>query len=183
MTEEIYGVDLVEWMVRQAAGDFALPAPETLMPRGHAIEARLYAENPARDFRPSTGTVTGVELAGDARVESWISTGDEISALYDPMLAKIIVRGGTRDETRDKLETALRASTVWGVETNLAYLAAIAALPAFAKGEALTETLKDFAFTPRSHRGAGAGRAIEPAGLAGPPGILGRRRAAERADG
>jgi urea carboxylase len=150
VTEEIYGVDLVEWMVRQAAGDFTLPAQETLVPRGYAMEARLYAENPARDFRPSTGTVTGLQLAGDARVESWISTGDEISALYDPMLAKIIVRGETRDETRDKLETALRASTVWGVETNLAYLAAISALPAFAKGEALTATLKDFVFTPRA---------------------------------
>jgi urea carboxylase len=150
VTEEIFGVDLVEWMVRQAAGGFVLPAQESLMVRGHAMEARVYAENPARDFQPATGTITALEFPEDIRLESWIERGGEVSPFYDPMLAKIIVHGDTREAARAKLEAALKVSQIWGVETNLDYLAKIAALPAFAAGEALTATLKDFIYKPAS---------------------------------
>src|SRR5258707_13373761 len=72
VTEEVFGIDLVEWMVRQSAGEFTLPAQDSLKPRGHAIEARLYAEDAARDFRPSTGLITGLTLLQNARIETWI---------------------------------------------------------------------------------------------------------------
>ena len=150
VTEEIFGVDLVEWMVRQAAGDLVLPLQQSLVAQGHAMEARVYAENPARDFQPSTGTITALSFPDDIRLESWIERGGEISPFYDPMLAKIVVHGETREAARAKLEAALKQSQLWGVETNLDYLAHVAALPAFATGEALTATLKDFAYAPAS---------------------------------
>ncbi|HEY0266293.1 MAG TPA: biotin carboxylase N-terminal domain-containing protein, partial [Rhizomicrobium sp.] len=148
VTEEIYGVDLVEWMIRQAAGAFTLP--DSLTPRGHAIEARLYAENPALNFRPATGTITDLAFPPDARIESWIERGTEVSAFYDPMLAKIVVQDDTREAALARMEAALAATRVWGVETNLGYLREIVAAPAFRDGEAVTATLKDFTFTPRS---------------------------------
>ncbi len=150
VTEEVFGVDLVEWMVRQAAGDFALPDQDSLRPRGHAIEARLYAENPALNFRPSTGVITDLAFPENIRLESWIETGTEVSPYYDPMLAKIVVRGENRQEAMAHMDAALLATRVWGVETNLAYLGDIVAAPAFRSGTAITATLKDFAFTPRS---------------------------------
>jgi urea carboxylase len=150
VTEEIFGVDLVEWMVRQAAGGFVLPPQASLIPRGHAMEARVYAENPAREFQPSTGLITALEFPEEIRLESWIERGGEVSPFYDPMLAKIIVHGETREAARAKLEAALKASSIWGVETNLDYLARIAAQPAFVAGEALTATLKDFPYAPAS---------------------------------
>ncbi|HEY4075356.1 MAG TPA: urea carboxylase [Rhizomicrobium sp.] len=150
VTEEIFGVDLVEWMIRQAAGDFTLPAQDSLQPRGHAIEARLYAENPAVNFRPSTGVITDLHFPADARIESWIETGAEVSSFYDPMLAKIVVRGETRVAALTAMDAALVQTKIWGVETNLGYLSDIVAAPAFRKGEAVTATLKDFVFQPRS---------------------------------
>jgi urea carboxylase len=90
VTEAVYGVDLVEWMVRTAAGD---PPDLTRIPepRGHAIEARIYAEDPAREFRPSAGRITALSWPSAARVDTWIEPGSEVSAFYDPMLAKLIV--------------------------------------------------------------------------------------------
>ena len=150
VTEEIFGVDLVEWMIRQAAGGFVLPEQVSLTPYGHAIEARVYAENPAQGFRPSTGLITSVSFPAGAQVESWIEPGAVVSPFYDPMLAKLIVRGETRAEALRKLCAALEQSAVWGVETNLAYLRHIAGLPAFAAGEITTATLKTLPFRPRS---------------------------------
>jgi len=149
VTEEVFGVDLVEWMIRQSAGEFTLPAQDSRVASGHAIEVRLYAENPAREFRPSTGLITGVTLPKDARVESWIEAGTEISPHYDPMLAKIIVHGEDRQDAIRRLSQALRASRIWGVETNLAYLQEITALPDFAAGKATTSTLKEASYLPR----------------------------------
>ncbi|HXJ01513.1 MAG TPA: urea carboxylase, partial [Micropepsaceae bacterium] len=148
VTEEIFGVDLVEWMIRQAAGEFVLPTPALPTPRGHAIEVRLYAEDPARDFRPSTGLITGLSLPEDARIETWVETGAEISPYYDPMLAKIIVHGSNRDDAIHSLRAALDASQVWGIETNLDYLRKIAALPEFAAGRVTTSTLKTVEYRP-----------------------------------
>jgi urea carboxylase len=150
VTEEVFGVDLVEWMIRHAAGEFTLPAQESLRAKGAAIEVRLYAENPAQDFRPSTGTITALALPEEARIESWIETGADVTPFYDPMLAKIIVKGDTREAALHKLDAALAQSAVWGIETNLAYLADIVQGEAFRSGTAVTATLKDFVYRARS---------------------------------
>lgn len=150
VTEEIFGIDLVEWMVRQSAGDFALPPQESLIPRGHAMEARVYGEKPAAGYLPSTGTITSLKLSPDARIDTWVEEGSEVSALYDPMLAKIIVWGETREDARQKLWGALHASAIWGIETNLSYLAEVVDLPAFIESRAVTKTLGGFSFQPKS---------------------------------
>ncbi len=148
VTEEIFGVDLVEWMIRQAAGEFTLPKPADLKPRGHAIELRLYAEDPARNFRPSTGMITDLAFAADARIETWIERGSEITSLYDPLLAKIVVKGDDRNDALAHLRTALDATAVAGIETNLAYLSAIAASPFFQSGTSTTASLASLAYQP-----------------------------------
>src|SRR5206468_6434277 len=93
VTEEVTGVDIVEWMVRLGAGE--LPPLDQLRPtpRGASIQVRIYAEDPTHDFRPSTGILTDVRLPSEARCETWVTNGTEVTPFYDPMLAKIIVRG------------------------------------------------------------------------------------------
>jgi urea carboxylase len=150
VTEKIFGIDLVEWMVRQASGEFALPDQAALKPKGASIEVRLYAENPARDFRPATGIVTALTWPKEARIETWVETGTEVSPFYDPMLAKIIVKGDTREQALKAMSGALADAELWGVETNLAYLREVIESPAFQKGEAITATLKDISFQPRT---------------------------------
>jgi len=108
VTEQVTGIDLVAWMVRLARGDrFELATPE---PRGASIQVRLYAEDPARNFQPSAGLLTEVRFATDARVETWVATGSEVSAHYDPMIAKLIVTGADRADAVRKLQAALPAS-------------------------------------------------------------------------
>jgi urea carboxylase len=148
VTEAVFGVDLVEWMIRQAAGEFVLPAQDALVPRGAAIEARLYAEDPHHDFRPSSGVLTDVRLPKNARVDGWIETGTHVSAFYDPMLAKIIVHGGDRATAIAELKAALADTAVWGIETNLDYLRTIAASEVFAGGHVSTAALKRLEFAP-----------------------------------
>jgi len=150
VTEEIFGVDLVEWMVRQAAGEFTLPVQESLKSKGAAIEARIYAEDPSKDFRPSTGLLTSVKFAQGVRVDGWIETGVEVTPYYDPLLAKVIAHGDTREAAILNLSEALRASEIWGIESNLAYLAAVLDLEPFRRGEMITGTLGEFAFAPRT---------------------------------
>lgn len=146
VTEEVTGIDLVEWMVRQAAGE---PLPDILPePQGASIQVRLYAEDPARDFRPSSGLLTNVTWPPDTRIETWIENGSEVSPYYDPMIAKIIVNGKDRPEALGKLRAALSATTVAGIESNLGYLAELAASPVLAAGEMTTSTLANFAYAP-----------------------------------
>ncbi|MFF4037489.1 urea carboxylase, partial [Streptomyces sp. NPDC001816] len=118
VTEEIYGVDLVEWMLRLAQGDTTVvtvpPAP-----KGHAVEARIYAEDPSRDHRPSAGLLTRVAFPEGVRVDTWVETGTEVTTSYDPMLAKVVAHGGDRAEALDKLDAALAATRLDGIETNL----------------------------------------------------------------
>jgi urea carboxylase len=120
ITEEVTGVDLVEWMVREAAGE--LGPIQDKKPAGHSIQARIYAEDAGLDFRPSSGKITRVIMPKDARVETWIDDGITVSPLYDPMLAKIIVKGNSRREAIDKLEKALGETKIYGITTNVAYL-------------------------------------------------------------
>ena len=149
VTEQVTGIDLVSWMVRLARGDAALElaAPE---PVGASIQVRLYAEDPARNFQPSAGLLTEVQFPDDARVETWVDTGSEVSAHYDPMVAKLIVTGVDRADAVRKLRDALARTRLSGIETNLRYLRAVAASPLFADGRIVTCSLADFAYAPRA---------------------------------
>ncbi|MFB7341630.1 urea carboxylase [Streptomyces hydrogenans] len=118
VTEAIHGVDLVEWMLRLAQGDTTV-VTEPPTPRGHAVEARIYAEDPSRDHRPSAGLLTRVAFPSDVRVDTWVETGTEVTTAYDPMLAKIVAHGADRAEALDRLDAALAATRVDGIETNL----------------------------------------------------------------
>lgn len=104
VTEEVLGIDLVEWMVRQAAGEMAPLDQGQIKPQGASIQVRLYAEDPGRDFRPSSGLLTHVAWPEGARVETWVASGTEVTPFYDPMLAKIIVRGTSRDDALVQLQ-------------------------------------------------------------------------------
>ena len=148
VTESVFGIDLVEWMIRQAAGELVLPAQESLIPTGHAIEVRIYAEDASRQFRPSTGRLTEVRFPDGIRVDGWIETGTEVTPYYDPLLAKLIATGDTREAAIDSLQQKLRETAIWGIETNLAYLAAITGAAVFRAGEMVTATLGSFAFEP-----------------------------------
>ena len=148
VTEEVLGVDLVEWMLRQAAGEtFELA---TAPPRGASIQVRVYAEDPARQYRPSSGLVTQARFPDDARVETWIADGTEVTPLYDPLLAKIITKGSDRDAALRQLRKALSATLIAGIETNLEYLRRLIDDPWFARGSMTTRALDTFAFAPRT---------------------------------
>lgn len=146
VTEEVTGVDLVEWMVRQAAGDVLALEQSQIKPEGAAIQVRIYAEDPGRDFRPSSGLLTHVSWPDGARVESFVESGTEVSPYYDPMLAKIIVTGATREKAIAKLQRALAETQLGGLETNLGYLRQLAGSEIFAAGKVLTRSLQDFSY-------------------------------------
>lgn len=150
VTEAVYGIDLVEWMIRQAAGKFELPSPQSLVPVGAAIEARLYAENPSRDFEPSSGLLTDVRFDDNVRVDGWIETGSLVTPFYDPLLAKLIASGPDRSAAIEALAAALAQTEIWGVETNLDYLRALLRLDAFATARMTTATLAGFHYEAAS---------------------------------
>jgi len=145
VTEAITGFDLVEWQLRAARGEM-LPASQTaITATGHAVEARLYAEDPDNGFLPSTGTLTRVRFpagttfangghppaAGWTRIDSGVETGSAISVFYDPMIAKVIAYGPDRSSAIDGLVAALDGCVVDGVKTNRAFLARLVDHPAF----------------------------------------------------
>jgi urea carboxylase len=148
VTEEVSGVDLVEWMIRAAAGEPPDLRRYRHATRGHAIQARVYAEDPARNFRPSSGLLTQVKLPGGVRVDTWIEPGTDVTAFYDPMLAKIIARGATRELAIANLSHALEDSRIDGIETNLPYLVSVLKHPVFASGRQTTALLATHAFHP-----------------------------------
>ncbi|KPI30018.1 urea amidolyase related protein [Actinobacteria bacterium OV320] len=140
VTEEIHGVDLVAWMLRLARGERDVvrdPGP----PRGHAVEARLYAEDPSRDHRPSAGLLTRVEFPQGVRVDGWVETGTEVTTSYDPMLAKVIAYGSDRDHALRRLDEALARTRVDGIETNLGLVRAALADSRFVTATHSTATL------------------------------------------
>jgi urea carboxylase len=152
VTEQVTGIDLVEWMVRQAAGD--LPPLESfkLNPSGASIQARVYAENPAREFQPSCGTLSGASFPNpaEARVETWVERGVEVSPFYDPMLAKIIVHAADREEAISRLRVALDTTSLHGVETNLDYLKQVLSSSSFQAGRHTTGFLNGFHYIPQT---------------------------------
>jgi len=138
VTELVTGEDLVEWQLRVAAGE-ALPlAQHQIVHAGHAIEVRLCAENPAKDFLPETGTVARFampEQQDDMRLDTGVREGDEIGVYYDPMIAKLAVWGADRAEAARRLQDALAATAIVGVTTNLGFLQSVARHPAFLAGD------------------------------------------------
>ena len=148
VTEAVGGIDIVEWMVRLGAGDASPMHGYTHRPRGHAIEVRLYAEDPARDFQPSAGLLSEVELPADVRVDTWVESGTDVSPFYDPLLAKIVVHGYDRHEALARLRDALARTRLGGLGTNLAYARAIADWPEFVAASHHTRSLADFEFRP-----------------------------------
>jgi urea carboxylase len=147
ITEACTGIDLVEWMILTAAGK-----PPRLnidiKPKGAAIEVRLYAEDPVRDFQPSPGVLTQVIFSSAARVDTWVSTGTEVSPYYDPMIAKIIVHADNRTDAIKKMSSVLNETSVAGIATNLGYLRDIINSDFFFKGDVATNKLASFNYQP-----------------------------------
>ncbi len=148
VTEEVVGEDLVEWMLRIAAGDHQFLRSYQYRPKGHAIQVRLYAEDPAKQFQPASGLLTKVVFPENVRVDSWVETGSEVTSFYDPMLAKIIAYADNRSQALEQLSRALKATSLHGFETNLAYLSNVISDDVFASGKQFTRYLDQFEFKP-----------------------------------
>ena len=150
VTELVYGIDLVEWMVRLAAGDRTFLSSDVPQPQGHAIQVRIYAEDAHKGFQPSAGLLSHVQLAAGSRWDSWIETGTEILTFYDPLLAKLIVHSDTRNQTIALLQLQLQQSEIAGIETNLDYLRQVVQHSDFIQGSVSTGFLNTFQYQPRS---------------------------------
>ena len=144
VTEEVAGIDLVEWMVRTAAGAPPDLAAYRHRPKGHAIQVRVYAEDPGKNFQPSSGLLTEVAFPPGVRCDHWIEAGTEVSPFYDPLVAKLIVHGADRAEALAKLAAALDETRLAGIETNLDYLGAVVADATFRDGAMTTRHLASF---------------------------------------
>ncbi|WP_430437823.1 acetyl/propionyl/methylcrotonyl-CoA carboxylase subunit alpha [Oceanibaculum nanhaiense] len=139
VTEAITGLDLVEWQLHVAAGEPLPLAQQDLGINGHAFEARLYAEDPSRDFVPQTGRLAALRFPdAGVRIDTGVREGDTVSVHYDPMIAKLIVHGADRAQALDRLSRALEATKIAGLATNIGFLAALARHPAFAAGDVHT---------------------------------------------
>ena len=164
VTEQVFKIDLVEWMLRLAAGeleDLDVLAAQ-LKPSGHAIQARIYAEDPNKDFQPSAGPLSEVcfpeaeDISGhsssscDLRVDHWLETGIEISPLFDPMLAKIIITASDRDTAIQQLDAALDKTVLFGIETNIRYVREILNTEIFRRGDIYTRYLNSYVTQPYS---------------------------------
>jgi urea carboxylase len=154
VTEQVYDVDLVEWMVKLASnslGEIKTLASE-LKPTGHAVQARVYAEDPNKDFQPCAGLLSEVTIPDnkDVRIEHWISTGVEISPFFDPMLAKVITTSSTRESALQLLDETLAKICIYGIETNIDYVRDVLKTDIFKQGQIYTRYLNEFTFSPHS---------------------------------
>jgi len=137
VTEMITGLDLVEWQLRVAAGEPPAATQAELDLSGHAIEARIYAEDPAREFLPSIGVLTHLATpatSADVRIDTGVRPGDEITPYYDPMIAKLVVHGATRPQAITRMRDALMAYEVVGVATNIEFLGRLMSAASFVEG-------------------------------------------------
>ncbi len=153
VTEEVYDVDLVEWMLRQASGDLGnlVALRDDLTAKGHAIQVRVYAEDPAHDFQPCAGMlskVTWPTAKNYLRIDHWIESGIEVPAFFDPMLAKIIVHGESREDALTKLASVLDETELYGIETNLGYLRELLKDESLVQGKMTTRYLNQFNYRP-----------------------------------
>jgi len=159
VTEEVMGIDLVEWMVRGGGGDFAFMDAAPPSPDGHAVQVRLYAEDPALDYRPTTGTLTALNFPDNIRADTWVAAGSTISAWYDPMIAKLITHAPTRTGAITAMQSALDETRIDGVETNLRWLRDVVRDDRFGEGEVHTKLLDTIGYQPNSFRIVSGGTA------------------------
>ena len=180
VTEAVTGLDLVAWQFQVAAGEkLPLTQPQVRFD-GHAIEARVYAEDPEHGFLPSTGTIVGLQLPNDVRVDSGIEAGGEVTPFYDAMIAKLIAHAPTRDGALDRIANALDRTLIAGVRSNVAFLGALCRAPEFGKGKVDTgfidRNLAALGAVPRGPDRAAAALGVarllgrESANVAAPPG-------------
>jgi 3-methylcrotonyl-CoA carboxylase alpha subunit len=135
VTEAVTGLDLVAWQFQVAAGEGLPLAQAQVRFNGHALEARVYAEDPENGFLPSTGRIVALQLPGDVRVDSGVEAGGEVTPFYDPMIAKLIAHGPSRDAALDRLARALDHTLIAGVRSNVAFLGALCRASAFRERE------------------------------------------------
>ena len=150
VTEETTGLDLVEWQFRMAAGEKLPLVQNNIRFEGHAIEARVYAEDPEHGFLPSTGQIVAVDWPSGIRVDSGVESGDAVPPFYDPMIAKLVARAPTRAGALERLAKALDATAIAGVRTNVPFLASLCRAAAFRDGKV------DTGFIDRSLAALGA---------------------------
>ncbi|MEM7013690.1 MAG: 5-oxoprolinase/urea amidolyase family protein, partial [Verrucomicrobiota bacterium] len=144
---EVWGVDLVEWMIKLGAGEWELPQ---LQPSGNAVQSRIYAEDPNKNFQPSTGLITKFTAPADVRCDTWVETGSEVSSFYDPMIAKVITFADSRETAVADLINALGEFECHGIETNAAYVEQILASSVFGEGKITTRFLNTFDYAPNT---------------------------------
>lgn len=146
VTEEVTGIDLVHLMLRTASGEPLPFRQEDVVIKGHSIEARVTAQDPDKDFAPSTGCITGWRAPGGrgVRMETYVYAGMAVTPFYDPLLAKLIVRGRDRDEAVRKLQTALHEFEVSGIATNIPFLRRLVASPGYMAGDFTTAYVPAF---------------------------------------
>ncbi len=150
ITEMVTGIDIVEWMVKLALDEnWQMPASAPA-PQGHAIQARVYAEDPNHNFRPSCGLLTEATFPNWTRCDSWILAGTEVSPFYDPLLAKVMVHSEDRAAAVSKIERALEETRISGIETNLRYLRDITRWAPYLKGGVAMRDMADFSYRPNT---------------------------------
>jgi acetyl/propionyl-CoA carboxylase alpha subunit len=144
VTEEVYGLDLVRMQVEVARGESLSITQEQVVGRGHAIEVRLYAEDPSQHFLPQPGPVLRAEWPNrpGVRIETGIESGSEITGYYDPMIAKVIANGSDREEARTRLIAALEETVILGVTTNQSFLIDLLSDPMFLEGATFTHSVE-----------------------------------------
>ena len=150
VTELVTGVDLVEWMVRTAAGDSHFLSEYQHAPLGHAIQVRVYAEDANKNFQPSSGVLTEAVFSQNARIDTWVQRGSEVSPFYDPLIAKILVKADGRKQAVSAMQNALAETKLSGIETNLEYLRQVLADRVFPAGTQTTRYLNTFAYKPNT---------------------------------
>ncbi|WP_283149490.1 urea carboxylase [Silvimonas soli] len=148
VTELVTGVDLIEWMLLTAAGEGPDLAAYRHQPQGAAMQVRVYAEDANKQFQPSSGLLTEVVFPTQARVDSWVERGTDVPAFYDPLVAKILTHGADRAAALGQMQSALAATRLDGIETNLDYLRQILADDVFAQGRQITRYLASFVYAP-----------------------------------
>jgi len=148
VTESVTGLDLVEWMLRQAADETLPLAGYQFTPQGHSIQVRVYAEDPGRNFQPSPGVLTGFSVPDDVRCDTWVSQGTEVSAFYDPLIAKLIVHADTREAAVEKMAEVLTKTRIHGIRCNRQYLQQIVESEAFRTAHVFTRFLDSFDYRP-----------------------------------
>lgn len=144
ITEEVTGIDLVEWMVKESAGELKNIEGTEITAKGHSIEVRVYAEDCINGFRPSSGKVDDVIFDSRARVETWIRKNITVSSLYDPMLAKLIIKADSREAAVEKMQAVLNSSRVYGVTNNMQYLQKLIDTEEYKQGRLYTKMLDSF---------------------------------------